>query len=270
MTRIADRQTEHFASSVQDGVATIHLTNPDRKNPLTLDSYAELRDWFRALASAEDCHAVAFMSHQGNFCSGGDVQDIIGPLLDKDMKGLLEFTRMTGDLVKAMLHCGKPIIAAVDGVAVGAGAILAMASDIRLAAPEAKTAFLFNRVGLAGCDMGACAILPRIIGQSRAAELLFTGRTMSAEEGAAWGFYSRIVDADQLPYETQTLCRRIADGPTFANSLTKTMLIQEWTMTPDQAIEAEAQTQALAMQTQDFRRAYNAFMAKDKSKFEGN
>ena len=175
-----------------------------------------------------------------------------------------------GDLVKAMLHCGKPIIAAVDGIAVGAGAILAMASDIRLATPTAKTAFLFNRVGLAGCDMGACAILPRIIGQSRAAELLFTGRTMSAEEGAAWGFYSRIVAADQLSRETQTLCRRIADGPTFANSLTKTMLIQEWTMTPDQAIEAEAQTQALAMKTEDFRRAYNAFMAKDKPKFEGN
>jgi enoyl-CoA hydratase/carnithine racemase len=213
---------------------------------------------------------VVFGSNGGNFCSGGDVHDIIGPLVGLDMKGLLAFTRMTGDLVKAMLHCGKPVIAAVDGVCVGAGAIIAMASDLRLATPEAKTAFLFTRVGLAGCDMGACAMLPRIIGQGRAAELLYTGRTMSAEEGAAWGFFNRLVPADALADEALQLARRIAAGPTFAHMMTKTQLNQEWNMGLDQAIEAEAQAQAICMQTQDFRRAFEAFVAKGKPVFEGN
>ena len=210
-------------------------------------------------------------SNGGNFCSGGDVHDIIGPLVEMDMKGLLAFTRMTGDLVKAMLHCGKPIIAAVDGVCVGAGAIIAMASDLRLATPEAKTAFLFTRVGLAGCDMGACAMLPRIIGQGRAAELLYTGRTMSAEEGERWGFYNRLVDG-RAAGSRGARPRRAASptGPTFAHGMTKTQLNQEWSMSLDQAIEAEAQAQAICMQTRDFERAYHAFVAKDKPVFEGN
>ncbi|MCB2132288.1 MAG: enoyl-CoA hydratase family protein, partial [Rhodobacteraceae bacterium] len=206
----------------------------------------------------------------GNFCSGGDVHDIIGPLVDMDMKGLLAFTRMTGDLVKAMLNCSKPVIAAVEGVAVGAGAILAMASDLRLAAPEARCAFLFTRVGLAGCDMGACAMLPRIIGQGRAAELLYTGRAMSAEEGAAWGFWNAIHPAERLEAEAMALAARIAAGPTFAHGITKTQLNQEWNMGLDQAIEAEAQAQAICMQTRDFERAYRAFVAKEKPVFEGN
>ena len=206
----------------------------------------------------------------GNFCSGGDVHDIIGPLVGMEMRELLAFTRMTGDLVKAMLACGKPIIAAVDGVAVGAGAIIAMASDLRLATPEAKTAFLFTRVGLAGCDMGACAMLPRIIGQGRAAELLYTGRTMSAAEGERWGFFNRLVPQGQLDDEAIALARRIAEGPTFAHGITKTQLLQEWSMGLEQAIECEAQAQALCMQTKDFERAYHAFVAKQKPVFEGN
>ena len=261
---------QHFRLSVENGVASVSLDRPERKNPLTFESYAELRDWFRALRYDEDIKAVVFGSNGGNFCSGGDVFEIIGPLLKKDMKGLLEFTRMTGDLVKAMIGCGKPMIAAIDGICVGAGAIIAMASDIRIATPEAKAAFLFTRVGLAGCDMGACAILPRIIGQGRASELLYTGRTMSAEEGERWGFYSRIIAADALDAEAKALAARIAEGPNFAHMMTKTMLAQEWNMSIEQAIEAEAQAQAICMQTKDFSRAYEAFAAKQKPVFGGD
>jgi enoyl-CoA hydratase/carnithine racemase len=267
MERIAPK---HFNCRIVDAVAVLSLDRPERKNPLTFESYAELRDWFRALVYADDVKAVVFGSNGGNFCSGGDVHDIIGPLLQKDMKGLLAFTRMTGDLVKAIIACGKPVIAAVDGVCVGAGAIIAMAADLRLAAPEAKTAFLFTRVGLAGCDMGACAILPRIIGQGRAAELLFTGRSMSAAEGERWGFFNRLVPAAELESEAAALARRLAEGPGFAHMMTKTMLAQEWSMGIEQALEAEAQAQALCMQTQDFRRAYEAFVAKQKPTFEGD
>ncbi|MBL4841113.1 MAG: enoyl-CoA hydratase family protein, partial [Thalassospira sp.] len=219
---------------------------------------------------ADDIKAVVFGSNGGNFCSGGDVHDIIGPLIDKDMKGLLEFTRMTGDLVKAIIGCGKPVIAAVDGICVGAGAIIAMASDLRIATPASKTAFLFTRVGLAGCDMGACAILPRIIGQGRAAELLYTGRSMSADEGERWGFYNRLVEGDVLEAEAIALATRISEGPNFGHMMTKTMLAQEWNMGIEQAIEAEAQAQAICMQTEDFNRAYKAFVAKEKPVFEGN
>jgi len=263
-------EPRHFRCRIDDRVARVSLDRPERKNPLTFDSYAELRDWFRALAYAEDVDVVVFGSSGGNFCSGGDVHDIIGPLLDRDMKSLLAFTRMTGDLVKAMLHCGKPIVAAVDGVCVGAGAIVAMASDLRLATPEATTAFLFTRVGLAGCDMGACAMLPRIVGQGRAAELLYTGRTMTADEGLAWGFFNRLVPAEALEDEAAALARRIAAGPSFAHMMTKTQLNQEWSMGLDQAIEAEAQAQAICMQTRDFRRAYEAFVTKAKPAFEGD
>ncbi len=266
----ARTDVRHFKCAVSERIATVSLDRPDRKNPLTFDSYAELRDWFRDLPYVDDVDVVVFASNGGNFSSGGDVHDIIGPLTRMDMKGLMAFTRMTGDLVKAILGCGKPVIAAVDGVCVGAGAIIAMASDMRLATAEAKTAFLFTRVGLAGCDMGACAILPRIIGQSRAAELLYTGRSMSAAEGEAWGFYSRLVHADDLLAEAQSLARRITDGPNFAHMMTKTMLAQEWSMSLDQAIEAEAQAQAICMQTEDFKRAYNAFVAKEKPRFEGD
>ena len=270
MSDMLDYQATHFKCRAEGPVAVVSLDRPDRKNPLTFESYAELRDYFRALAYADDVKAIVFTSNGGNFSSGGDVHDIIGPLLQRDMKGLLEFTRMTGDLVKAMNACGKPIIAAVDGVCVGAGAIIAMASDMRLATPEAKTAFLFTRVGLAGCDMGACAILPRIIGQARAAELLYTGRSMSADEGERWGFFSRVVDQDSLESEAMKLATRVASGPTFGNMITKTMLAQEWNMSIDQAIEAEAQAQAICMQTEDFKRAYEAFVAKRKPIFEGN
>ena len=262
--------TTHFRCEIRDGIARLAHDRPERKNPFTFDSYAELRDWFRTLAYSEDVKAVVILPNGGNFSSGGDVHDIIGPLTRMSMKELLAFTRMTGDLVKAMVHCGKPIIAAVDGVCAGAGAIMAMASDLRLATPEAKTAFLFNRVGLAGCDMGACAMLPRIIGQGRAAELLYTGRAMSADEGENWGFYNRVVEADALEAEAIALAERIASGPTFANSMTKTMLAQEWNMSLDQAIEAEAQAQAICMQGKDFHRAYEAFVAKEKPVFEGD
>lgn len=260
----------HFECEIADGIATVRLSRPDRKNPLTFDSYAELRDWFRDLHYADDVHAVVFASNGGNFSSGGDVHDIIGPLTNMNMKELLRFTRMTGDLVKAILGCGKPVIAAIDGICVGAGAIIAMASDLRIGTPEAKTAFLFTRVGLAGCDMGACAMLPRIIGQGRAAELLYTGRSMSAEEGEKWGFFNRLVDADALEAEARALAVQIAAGPNFAHMMTKTMLAQEWSMSLDQAIEAEAQAQAICMQTADFERAYRAFVAKDRPVFEGD
>jgi len=248
----------------------VRLDRPDRKNPLTFESYAELRDWFRALPYRDDIDVVIFAPNGGNFSSGGDVHDIIGPLTKMNMKDLLAFTRMTGDLVKAMIHCNKPIIAAVDGVCAGAGAIISMASDLRIATPEAKTAFLFNRVGLAGCDMGACAILPRIIGQTRAAELLYLGRSMSADEGAAWGYFNKVVPAEELMETAQAMASRIADGPNFANMMTKTMLAQEWSMSIEQAIEAEAQAQAICMQGQDFHRAYHAFVAKEKPVFEGD
>jgi enoyl-CoA hydratase/carnithine racemase len=227
MTKMADLKPRHFEWSCTGQIATIRLNRPDRKNPLTFESYAELRDTFRALAYAEDVDVVIFASNGGNFCSGGDVHDIIGPLVGMEMKGLLAFTRMTGDLVKAMIGCGKPIIAAVDGVCVGAGAIVAMASDLRLATPEAKCAFLFTRVGLAGCDMGACAMLPRIVGQGRAAELLYTGRTMPADEGERWGFWNALHAADRLEAEARKLAERLAAGPTFAHGITKTQLNQE-------------------------------------------
>lgn len=261
---------QHFNCEIKDGIATVALNRPDRKNPLTFDSYAELRDWFRDLPYSDDVKAVIFAPNGGNFSSGGDVHDIIGPLTKMTMKELLDFTRMTGDLVKGMVNCGKPIIAAIDGVCAGAGAIISMASDMRVATPGAKTAFLFNRVGLAGCDMGACAILPRIIGQGRAAELLYTGRSMSAEEGERWGYFNKVVSQDDLMSTAQTLARRIADGPGFANMMTKTMLAQEWSMSIEQAIEAEAQAQAICMQGQDFHRAYHAFIAKEKPVFEGD
>jgi len=270
MTRMADLKATHFNWRTEGDVAVITLARPERKNPLTFDSYAELRDTFRDLTYADDVKTVVLAPSGGNFCSGGDVHEIIGPLVESDMKQLLAFTRMTGDLVKAILSCGRPVIAAVDGVCVGAGAILAMAADIRMATPEAKTAFLFTRVGLAGCDMGACAVLPRIIGQGRAAELLYSGRVMSAEEGRNWGFYNRLVDAEFLESEALELARQLAAGPTFAHGITKTQLNQEWSMSLEQAIESEAQAQAICMQTRDFERAFKAFAAKEKPVFQGD
>ena len=267
---LAGRKTAHFEWTVADRIARVRLIRPERKNPLTFQSYAELRDTFRDLVYATDVDVVVFLPNGGNFCSGGDVHEIIGPLVAMDMTALLQFTRMTGDLVKAMIGCGKPIISAIDGIAAGAGAIIAMASDLRLATPTAKCAFLFSKVGLAGCDMGACAMLPRLIGQGRAAELLYTGRAMTAEEGERWGFYNRLVASDTLEAEAMKLAERIAAGPTFANGMTKTQLNHEWSMGLEQAIEAEAQAQAICMQTQDFDRAYHAFVAKKQPVFEGN
>lgn len=261
---------QHFAWQFSDGVARIALDRPERKNPLTFDSYAELRDTFRALVYVRTVKAIVFGSRGGNFCSGGDVHDIIAPLTKMSMPELLNFTRMTGDLVKAMRHCPQPIIAAVEGVSAGAGAIIAMASDIRYATPDAKTAFLFNRVGLAGCDMGACAILPRIIGHGRASEILFFGRSFSAEEGKAWGYFNDVVPADKLDDHAMEAARRLAAGPAFANGMTKNQLNMEWDMSLDTAIEAEAQAQAICMQTKDFERAYQAFVAKQKPVFEGD
>jgi enoyl-CoA hydratase/carnithine racemase len=251
-------------------VATITLDRPDKKNPLTFDSYAELRDLFRGLVHASDVKAIVVRGAGGNFCSGGDVHEIIGPLTRMSMPELLDFTRMTGDLVKAMRHCPQPIVAAVDGICAGAGAMIALASDFRLGVPAARTAFLFSRVGLAGCDMGACTLLPRMIGQGRASELLYTGRAMTAEEGLAWGFFNRLVPADTLAAEADALARSLASGPSFAHAMTKALLHQEWAMDLDAAIEAEAQAQAICMQTADFRRAYDAFVAKTKPRFEGN
>jgi enoyl-CoA hydratase/carnithine racemase len=263
-------EAKHFSWQASGKVATITLNRPERKNPLTFDSYAELRDLFRALAYASDIKAIVITGAGGNFCSGGDVHEIIGPLTKMAMPGLMQFTRMTGDLVKAMRHCPQPIIAAIDGVCAGAGAIIAMASDMRIGTPAAKTAFLFTRVGLAGCDMGACAILPRIIGQGRASELLYTGRSMSAEEGERWGFFNRLVASDAVLTEAQALAQTLVEGPTFAHGMTKNQLHIEWDMSVDEAIEAEAQAQAICMQTQDFHRAYHAFASKQKPKFEGN
>lgn len=261
---------EHFGWRFAEGVATVTLNRPERKNPLTFESYAELRDAFRALVYAPAVKAVVVAGAGGNFSSGGDVHEIIGPLTEREVPGLLEFTRMTGDLVKAMRACPQPIVAAIDGVCVGAGAIVAMASDIRLATPDSKTAFLFTRVGLAGCDMGACAILPRLIGQGRASELLFTGRTMSAEEGERWGFHNRLVPAESLLEEAEALARSLASGPTFAHGITKTQLNQEWSVSLETAIEMEAQAQAICMATNDFRRAFEAFAAKRKPEFQGD
>jgi len=266
--KMKDFKPAHFNWRVDGTIAVITLTRPERKNPITFESYAELRNTFRKLSDAEDINAVVFGSNGGNFCSGGDVHDIIGPLLGKDIKGLLAFTRMTGDLVKAMRACPQPVIAVVDGVCVGTGAMIALFSDTRIGTPLAKTAFLFTRVGLAGCDMGACAILPRAIGQGRAAEMLFSGRTMSAEEGERWGFFIRLVVVEKLEAEAVAFARQIADGPTFAHMMTKAMLAQEWSMSLDQAIEAEAQ--AICMQTNDFKCAYDAFVAKGRPKFAGD
>jgi enoyl-CoA hydratase/carnithine racemase len=263
-------QAQHFLWSVKNRVGWITLNRPDKKNPLTFDSYAELRDLMRRLPYVEDVKVVAIAGAGDNFCSGGDVQEIIGPLTRMSMPELLDFTRMTGDLVKAMRACPQPNIAAVDGVCAGAGAILAMSSDIRLSTPRSKTAFLFTRVGLAGCDMGACAILPRIIGQGRAAELLLSGRSMSADEALAWGFYSRLIPADELQSAVAELAGELAAGPTFAHGMTKAMLNQEWNMGLEQAIESEAQAQAICMKTDDFRRAYEAFTAKQRPAFKGN
>jgi len=268
--KMAALKPTHFLWRMDGAVAVIQLNRPERKNPLTFESYAELRDTFRDLAHADDVHAVVFLPNGGNFCSGGDVHEIIGPLVAMDAKQLLAFTRMTGDLVKAMLHCGKPIIAAVDGVAAGAGAIIAMAADLRLATPAAQTAFLFNRVGLAGCDMGACAILPRIVGQGRAAELLYTGRALGGEEAERWGFFNRLCEPEAVLKAAAETADALARGPSFAHALTKRMMHLEWDMGIEQAIDAEAQAQAIAMQTQDFRRAYEAFVEKRKPVFEGN
>ncbi len=263
-------KAKHFNYKTDNGIAVISIKGAKQKNPLTFDSYAELRDVFREMVYSDDIHAVILGSNEGNFCSGGSVNDIIGPLVKMSMKELLNFTRMTGDVIKAMINCQKPIIASIDGICVGAGAILAMASDIRIASPNAKTAFLFNRVGLAGCDMGACSILPRLIGQGRAAELLYTGRVMTPEEGDKWGFYNKIVSSEDLLNSSMELADKIVDGPTFGNMMTKTMLAQEWSMSIEQVIEAEAQAQAICMQTGDFKRAYEAFIVKEKPKFKGN
>jgi len=259
-----------FEASADGKVATVTLDRPEKKNPLTFDSYAELRDLFRGFVHASDVKTVVVTGAGGNFSSGGDVHEIIGPLTNMAAPELLAFTRMTGDLVKAIRHCPQPVIAAVDGVCAGAGAMVALAADLRLGTPAAKTAFLFVRVGLAGADMGACALLPRTIGQGRAAELLFTGRAMSADEGSAWGFFNRIVAADALAADAAALARSLADGPTFAHGVTKTLLHQAWALDLDAEIEAEAQAQALCMQTADFRRAYEAFAAKRAPRFEGN
>ena len=272
--RAADLHPTSFHWRVEGPVATVTLSRPERKNPLTFESYAELRDTFRQLSFATDVKVVIITGEGGNFCSGGDVHEIIGPLVKMKEEGrmddLLAFTRMTGDLVKAIRGCPQPIIAAIDGVCVGAGAILAMSSDLRLGTARSKVAFLFTKVGLSGADMGACALLPRIIGQGRASELLYTGRSMGGEEAERWGFYNRLVDPDALQDEALALARDLCAGPTFAHGMTKRCLHQEWNMGVVEAIEAEAQAQAICMQTEDFARAFRAFAAKEKPVFEGN
>jgi enoyl-CoA hydratase/carnithine racemase len=267
---LADYAASHFAWSYADGVGTVTLNRPERKNPLTFDSYAELRDLFRALTYATDVKAVVVTGAGGNFCSGGDVHEIIGPLTTMKMPELLEFTRMTGDLIKAIRQCPQPILGAIDGICAGAGAMIALACDLRYGTPATRTAFLFTRVGLAGADMGACALLPRMIGQGRASELLFTGRAMTATEGLAWGFFNALHESSALLDAATATARSLADGPSFAHGMTKTMLSQEWSMTIDQAIEAEAQAQAICMQTEDFKRAYEAFAAKRSPVFQGD
>lgn len=261
---------KHFNWSFADGIATISLDRPERKNPLTFESYAELRNCFRDLTYVKSVKVIIFAPNGDNFSSGGDVHDIIGPLVKMNMAELLDFTRMTGDLIKAIRACPQPVIAAVDGISVGAGAIIPMASDIRVGTPDCKTAFLFNKVGLAGCDMGACAILPRIIGQGRASELLFLGRSMSGEEGERWGYFNSLAQRQELMAVAMKYARKIASGPTFANGITKNQLNHEWNMSIDSAIEAEAQAQAICMQTKDFERAYHAFVNKEKPIFEGD
>jgi enoyl-CoA hydratase/carnithine racemase len=270
MKDLTEYQARHFLWSVENRIGWITLNRPEKKNPLTFDSYAELRDLMRRLPYAPEIKALVIGGADGNFCSGGDVQEIIGPLTRMRMPELLTFTRMTGDLVKAMRACPQPIIASVDGICAGAGAIMAMSSDIRLSTPGSKTAFLFTRVGLAGCDMGACAILPRIIGHGRAAEWLLSGRSIGAEEALACGFYSRLIAPEELRESAAQLAQQLADGPTFAHAMTKTMLNQEWNMGLEQALESEAQAQALCMKTEDFRRAYEAFSAKQRPVFKGN
>lgn len=260
----------HFLWTVDAGVATLTLNRPERKNPLTFDSYAELRDLFRALVAARDVDAIVLTGAGGNFCSGGDVHEIIGPLTEMAMPELLAFTRMTGDVVKAMRACPQPIVAAVDGVCAGAGAMLALGSDLRFGTPRARVAFLFTRVGLAGADMGACALLPRVVGHGRAAELLYSGRSLPADDALAWGFFNRLCEPDAVLGEAQAFARTLADGPTFGHAMTKKMLHQEWAMGLDEAIEAEAEAQAICMATRDFRRAYEAFAAKRAPVFEGD
>lgn len=268
----ADYQARHFLWSVSaDGkLATLTLNRPERKNPLTFGSYAEIRDLFRGLVYATDIKTVVVTGAGGNFCSGGDVHEIIGPLTNMSMPELLDFTRMTGDLVKAMRACPQPVVAAVDGICAGAGAMIALACDMRLGTPQARTAFLFTRVGLAGADMGACTLLPRMIGQGRASELLYTGRAMKADEGLAWGFFNSLHESGAVLDAAQALARQLADGPSFAHGITKKLLHQEWNMGVDEAIEAEAEAQAICMQTKDFRRAYEAFVVKQKPVFEGD
>ncbi len=269
-TPLRDYAAQQVLLKVEDGVAAVTLNRPERKNPLTFDSYAELVALFRAARTDESVKVFVLSGAGDNFSSGGDVLDIIGPLVAMKTADLLRFTEMTGDLVKAMRACPQPVIAAVDGVCAGAGAIMAMASDLRIATPEARVAFLFNRVGLAGCDMGACAILPRIIGQGRASELLYTGRALTGEEGERWGFFNRLVDRAELASAARTLAHGLAEGPTFATGLTKRMLHLEWAMSVDDAVEAEAVAQALCMKTEDFARAYRAFAAKARPIFEGD
>ncbi len=271
---VGEIRPQHFDWRLDGRVAVLTLNRPERKNPLTFDSYAELRDTFRRLAWADGVRAVVLTGAGGNFCSGGDVHEIIGPLVTMKTQGrmdqLLAFTRMTGDVVKAMRACPQVIVAAVDGVCAGAGAILAMAADLRIGTARSKVAFLFTRVGLAGADMGACAILPRIIGQGRASDLLYTGRSISGEEAERWGFYNRLAAPDRVLAEALTLARSLADGPTFAHAMTKKCLHQEWAMGVDEAVEAEAQAQAICMQTEDFTRAYRAFVARETPRFEGD
>jgi enoyl-CoA hydratase/carnithine racemase len=267
---LAAYAASHFRFEAAHGVATVTLDRPERKNPLTFDSYTELRDLFRSLAAADDVKAVVITGAGGNFCSGGDVHEIIGPLTRLDMPGLLAFTRLTGDLVKAMRACPQPIVAAIDGVCAGAGAMLALASDLRYGTARSKTSFLFTRVGLAGCDMGACALLPRVIGQGRAADLLFSGRSLGGEEAERWGFLNRLCAPEDVLAEARGFAAALAQGPSFAHAMTKKMLQQEWNMGVDEAIEAEAQAQAICMATNDFHRAYHAFAAKQKPQFEGD
>jgi enoyl-CoA hydratase/carnithine racemase len=270
--RMGAYAAKHFryAVSADDKVATITLDRPQRRNALTFAVYAELRDLFRALALAEDVKVVVVAGAGGPFCSGGDVHEIVGPLTRMAVPELLAFTRMTGELVLAMRTCPQPIVAVVDGTCAGAGAMIALASDFRVGTPAAQTAFLFVRIGLAGCDMGACALLPRVIGQGRAAELLYTGRVMSADEGRAWGFFNRLVAAEAALGDGEALARSLADGPTFAHAMTKKLQHQAWAMDLATALEAEAQAQAICMQSADFRRAYDAFVAKARPRFEGN
>ena len=269
-TNLAGYAARNFRFEVSRAVATITLNRPERKNPLTFESYAELRDLFRTMAYADDVKAVVLTGAGENFCSGGDVHEIIGPLTKLDMPGLLAFTQLTGDLVKAMRACPQPIVAAIDGICVGAGAILALASDMRFGTARSKTAFLFTRVGLAGCDMGACAMLPRVIGQGRASELLYTGRNMMGDEAERWGFFNRLCAPEELLKDAQAMAAELAAGPTFAHGMTKKMLHQELDMGVDEAIDAEAQAQAICMATNDFHRAYHAFVARQKPEFKGD